>query len=92
METILAASIPALITGVITIVTVLITNAKSRKDIMKVTLRCTIQSAYYAYMANKDMPMVVYAGMCEMYDEYKSLGGNSYISRLKSEMDEWHKY
>lgn len=92
METILAASIPALITGIITVVTVLITNAKSRKDIMKVTLRNTIQGAYYAYMVNKDIPMTVYSGVCEMYDEYKQLGGNSYISQLKSEMDSWHKY
>ena len=92
METILAASIPALITGVITIVTVLITNAKSRKDILKVTLRNTIQSAYYAYMSGKDIPMTVYSGVCEMYDEYKSLGGNSYISQLMNEMNSWHKY
>lgn len=91
MTAILAAAIPALITGAITIVTVLTTNARSRKDLMKVTLRNTIQSAYYAYMGQKSIPMSVYAGVCEMYDEYKTLGGNSYISQLKVEMDGWMK-
>ena len=92
MDTILAAAIPSLLTAIATIVTVCITNSKSRHDIMKVTLRNTIQGAYYAYMSGKDIPMTVYSGVCEMYDEYKSLGGNSYISQLMNEMNSWHKY
>lgn len=88
----LVATIPALITAIATITTVLITNRRSRIDLMKVTLRNTIQSAYYAYMGSKDIPMVVYSGVCEMYDEYKKIGGNSYISELKKQMDGWTKY
>lgn len=92
MEAILTAAIPALLTAAATIITVVITNAKSRKSLMKITLRNCIQSAYYAYMVHHDMPMVVYQGVCDMYDEYKSLGGNSYIVSLKEQMDEWTKF
>ena len=92
MITILEASIPALITAAATVATVLITNAKSKREIMRVTLRNTIQAAYYAYMQYKEIPMVVYSGVCEMYDEYKRLRGNSYISDLKAEMEKWHRY
>ena len=92
METILAASIPALLTGVATIVTVILTNRKSMRDITLLTLRNNIQQNYYEYRKDKLIPWDVYHGMCEAYDKYVALGGNSYISRMKQEMDGYDKY
>lgn len=94
METILTAAIPSLLTAIATIITVVITNRKSMRDITLITLRNCIQTVYYEYRKDKCMPWDVYHGVCDMYDMYTSpnLKGNSYIEKMKEEMDAFDKY
>lgn len=82
------AVIPAILSVVINIVEI----GKTRRDIMKTTLRSNIVQIYHMYKDQKDIPLGVYDGMCNQYDDYVKFGGNSYVHALKKEMDEWHKY
>ena len=103
---ILVAAIPALISAIVAVVT-MVASRKDTKDqikamkdetdekqnaILQLTLRTTIQGIYSSYRGDRQIPMIVYQGMTDMYDQYKAAGGNSYIHQLKHEMDEWLKY
>lgn len=65
---------------------------KKQDKILKLSLRTTIQGIYAMYRGEHSIPQVVYEGMCQMYDTYVGMGGNSYIKALKAEMDAWDRY
>lgn len=67
-------------------------NDKKQDEILKLSLRTTIQGIYAMYRTEHAIPQVVYEGMCQMFDTYTQMGGNSYIKTLKCEMDAWARY
>lgn len=106
MGDILVATIPAVISATVAVVT-LIAGRKDTKDqlvaqkaeadekqneIILLTLRTNIMTIYAAYRSERQMPIDVYQGMCEMYDKYKEKGGNSFVHQIKVEMDSWIHY
>lgn len=106
MTEILAAGVPALISAVVAIVT-MISNRNTMKaevaamknevdqkqnEILQMTLRSNIQGIYSMYKGERRIPQIVYQGMCAMFDQYVKAGGNSYIKQLKAEVDGWERY
>lgn len=94
MTEILTALIPALAT----VAAVLITDRRAfrafrqgQEELLRVTLRTNIQCIYALYRGARRMPPDVYEGMCALYDRYVALGGNSYITAMKREMDAFDK-
>ena len=106
METILAASIPALISAIVAVITIVASHKDTKKqlaaqkdetdeqqnELIVETLRNSLMTIYSTYRVEKQMPILVYEGMCKSYDNYEKKGGNSFIKVLKSEMDSWYKY
>ena len=63
-----------------------------QNQILQLTLKSNIQTVHSAYRQDRCMPSIVYEGVCDMYDAYKSAGGNSYVKSLVTEMQTWDKY
>lgn len=103
---ILVATIPAVISAVVAIITLVASRNDTKRqletqknetdeqqnELIVETLRNSLMTIYSTYRAEKQMPLLVYEGMCKSYDNYESRGGNSFVKVLKHEMDEWYKY
>lgn len=64
---------------------------KEQKEINIVSIRHEIVDTYETYKGSKKIPLPVYQSILDLYDKYKSLGGNSFIHEIIEEMKEWDK-
>lgn len=65
--------------------------AAQQKSIDVVSLRHSITQVFYSYRDKKEIPSAVYQSTMNLYDQYKSLGGNSFICGEIEEMKSWKK-
>lgn len=65
--------------------------AAQQKSINVVSLRHSITQVFYSYRDKKEIPSAVYQSTMNLYDQYKSLGGNSFICGEIEEMKSWKK-
>lgn len=65
--------------------------AAQQKSINVVSLRHSIAQVFYSYKDKKEIPNAIYQSTLNLYDQYKSLGGNSFICGEIEEMKLWKK-
>lgn len=65
--------------------------AAQQKSINVVSLRHSITQVFYSYREKKEIPGAVYQSTMNLYDQYKALGGNSFVSEEIEEMKLWDK-
>lgn len=65
--------------------------AAEQKSINVVSLRHSITQVFYSYRDKKEIPSAVYQSTMNLYDQYKALGGNSFICGEIEEMKSWKK-
>ena len=65
--------------------------AAEQKSINIVSLRHSITQVFYSYREKKEIPGAVYQSTINLYDQYKALGGNSFVSEEIEEMKLWDK-
>ena len=65
--------------------------AAEQKSINIVSLRHSITQVFHSYKDEKEIPSAIYQSTMNLYDQYKSLGGNSYVSEEVEEMKNWKK-
>lgn len=64
---------------------------KEQKEINIVSIRHEIVDTYETYKGSKKIPLPVYQSILDLYDKYKSLGGNSFVHEIIEKMKEWDK-
>lgn len=65
--------------------------AAEQKSINIISLRHSITQVFHSYKDKKEIPSAIYQSTMNLYDQYKSLGGNSYVSEEIEEMQNWKK-
>lgn len=65
--------------------------AAQQKSINVVSLRHSITQVFYSYRDKKEIPNAIYQSTLNLYDQYKALGGNSFICGEIEEMKSWKK-
>lgn len=65
--------------------------AAEQKSINVISLRHSITQVFYSYRDKKEIPSAVYQSTMNLYDQYKSFGGNSFICGEIEEMKSWKK-
>ena len=65
--------------------------AAEQKSINIVSLRHSITQVFHNYKDKKEIPSAIYQSTLNLYDQYKALGGNSYVSEEVEEMKNWEK-
>lgn len=65
--------------------------AAEQKSINIVSLRHSITQVFHNYKGKKEIPSAIYQSTMNLYDQYKALGGNSYVSEEIEEMKNWEK-
>ena len=65
---------------------------KQQNETIVLSLKNNIQGVYAMYRGERAIPLAVWSGICEMYDDYTKRGGNTYIHDLFDEMKQWDKY
>ena len=65
--------------------------AAEQKSINIVGLRHSITQIFYSYRDKKEIPGAVYQSTMNLYDQYKALGGNSFVSEEVEEMKLWNR-
>ena len=65
--------------------------AAEQKSINIVSLRHSITQVFHNYKDKKEIPSAIYQSTMNLYDQYKVLGGNSYVSEEVEEMKNWEK-
>lgn len=65
--------------------------AAEQKSINIVSLRHSITQVFHSYKDKKEIPSAIYQSTMNLYDQYKALGGNSYVSEEIEEMKNWKK-
>lgn len=61
---------------------------KTQEEALKCLLRSTITSKYYVYSELGAIPVYEKENLMYMYEQYKVMGGNSYISNLMQGLKE----
>ena len=59
----------------------------TQEEALKCLLRSNITSKYYVYNELKEIPLYEKENINYMHEQYKSMGGNSYISGLVEEIN-----
>lgn len=62
---------------------------KKVQDGQKCLLRAKMLEIYYKHMDKQELRQYEYENFLYMYAAYKALGGNSFIDKIKSEVDDW---
>lgn len=65
--------------------------AAEEKQINIVSLRHSITQVFHTYKDKKEIPAPIYQSTLNLYDQYKQLGGNSFVSDEIEEMKSWKK-
>ena len=59
----------------------------SQEEALKCLLRSNITSKYYVYNELKEIPLYEKENINYMYEQYKSMNGNSYVGGLVEEIN-----
>ena len=59
----------------------------SQEEALKCLLRSNITSKYYVYNELKEIPLYEKENINYMFEQYKAMGGNSYVSGLVEEIN-----
>ena len=59
----------------------------NQEEALKCLLRSNITSKYYVYSELKEIPLYEKENINYMYEQYKSMNGNSYVSELVEEIN-----
>ena len=59
----------------------------NQEEALKCLLRSNITSKYYVYSELKEIPLYEKENINYMYEQYKSMNGNSYVSGLVEEIN-----
>ena len=62
-----------------------------KKDLNIAMIRHDIVQVYEYYKSSAAMPTDIYESTMSLYDTYKKLGGNSFITEIVEEMKKWNK-
>jgi len=73
-------------TGVIGYLIARVKEYKTLKEGLKCLLRSNITSKYYVYKELKEIPHYEKENMLYMYEQYKNMGGNSFIDDIMEEI------
>lgn len=94
LETI--ADIASDIMSIITLAVMLIKPIRERlfgvqiiKEGQMCLLRSQIVRTYYRHLNQKEMRQYEYENLCLCYNAYTQLGGNSFVTHIYEEMQEW---
>ena len=63
---------------------------KKVQDGQKCLLRSKMLEIYYGHMEKRELRQYEYENFLYMYEAYKALDGNSFIDRIKTEVDTWN--
>lgn len=79
------------VTGLLGFLTGKIKSYKQRdntqEEALKCLLRSSITSKYYVYSELKAIPLYEKENINYMYEQYKAMGGNSYINEIMGEIN-----
>ena len=79
-------------TGVLGYLVAKIKNYKKRdtsqEEALKCLLRSNITSKYYVYNELKEIPLYEKENIDYMFEQYKLMGGNSYVERIVKEIND----
>jgi uncharacterized protein YneF (UPF0154 family) len=59
----------------------------TQEEALKCLLRSSITSKYYVYSELKSIPLYEKENLNYMYEQYKAMGGNSYINEIMEEIN-----
>lgn len=62
---------------------------KKIQDGQKCLLRAKMLEIYYKHLDKQELRQYEYENFLYMYAAYKALGGNSFIDKIKTEVDTW---
>ena len=79
---------PALVTELAAIIPVLVAVLKICNG-QKCLMRSDMLSIYYHNREKKTIRQYEYENFIMLYEAYKALKGNSFIDKIKKEVDEW---
>lgn len=65
--------------------------AAEQKEINIVALRHSITQVFHTYFDKKEIPGPIYQSTINLYDQYRKLGGNSFICEEIEVMKTWKK-
>lgn len=65
--------------------------AAEQKSINIVSLRHSITQVFHVYKDKKQIPGPIHQSTMNLYDQYKALGGNSFVEEEIEEMKKWDK-
>ena len=91
VSTIISVIITALITGIIGYLTGKMKGYKQRdsrqEEALKCLLRSNITSKYYVYSEMQQIPYYEKENIDRMFEQYKNMGGNSYVDTIVREIN-----
>ena len=87
----IGTSVGFITTGVLGYLVATLKDYKKRdtnqEEALKCLLRSNITSKYYVYSELKEIPLYEKENINYMYEQYKSMNGNSYVSGLVEEIN-----
>ena len=92
----LIADLASDVTSIVALVIMLVKPIRERifgssviKEGQKCLLRSEIVRTYYRHLNQKEMRQYEYENLCLCYNAYTQLGGNSFVTHIYEEMQEW---
>lgn len=65
---------------------------ENRRETDRCLLRNNITNIYYKYAKDGEMPEYEYENLERLYNQYKKLGGNSFVDKIWNEIQGWRIY
>ena len=88
---IILTTVGFVVTGVLGYLTTKIKEYKNNDNVQSEALKCLLRSSitskYYVYSELKTIPLYEKENLNYMYEQYKAMGGNSYISNIMVEIN-----
>lgn len=80
-----------IVTGVLGYLAAKVKDYKRKENNQEKALKCLLRSAitskYYVYTELKEIPHYEKENIAYMYEQYKAMGGNSYIDNIMRELN-----
>jgi AAA15 family ATPase/GTPase len=91
ISTAIGVIVTAIVTGIIGYLTGKMKGYKRRdtrqEEALKCLLRSNITSKYYVYSELKEIPYYEKENIDRMFEQYKNMGGNSYVDTIVREIN-----
>lgn len=91
MLKVILTAVGFVVTGLLGYLTARIKDYKSKdkrqEDALKCLLRSNITSKYYVYSELKQIPYYEKENIDRMFEQYKKMGGNSYVETIVNEIN-----